>query len=101
MHGCILSYERERDSSKKIFSYRIAIIYSWLHIPNYAYKKKKKSERAVPSILPYIQKIYSKIRMSWVMLHLYIDRVPTFFFLKFFKEKLESSQHYLIYGNLI
>lgn len=97
MHGCILSYERERDSSKKIFSYRIAIIYSWLHIPNYAYKKEK-SERAVPSILPYIQKIYSKIRMSWVMLHLYIDRVPNFFF---FREKLESSQHYLIYGNLI
>lgn len=78
MHGCILSYEREREIRPRKYLATYSH-HSWFHIPNYAYKKKK-SERAMPSILPYIQKIYTKIRMSWVMLHLYIDRVPTFFF---------------------
>ena len=95
MHGCILSYEREREKFvQENILLHIAIIAGFtsqiMHI-------KKKSERAMPSILPYIQEIYTKIRMSWVMLHLYIDRVPTFFF----KGKVREFQNYLIYGNLI
>ena len=95
MDASYLMREREREIRPRKY-FTTYSHHSWFHIPNYAYKKKK-SERAMPSILPYIQKIYTKIRMSWVMLHLYIDRVPTFFF----KGKVREFQNYLIYGNLI
>ena len=46
MHGCILSYEREREREIRPRKYLATYSHhSWFHIPNYAYKKIKNKIR--------------------------------------------------------
>ena len=69
----LILWEREIRPRKYLATYSH---HSWFHIPNYAYKK-----------------------LEWAGLcYTYISIEFQHFF---FREKLESSQNYLIYGNLI
>ena len=86
MHGCILSYEREREIRPRKYLATYSH-HSWFHIPNYAYKKKNQKEQCHPYCHTYRKFIQ---KLEWAGLcYAYISIEFQHFF---FREKLESSK---------